>query len=144
MKWTGLILSGIHIVFAQMLEVYSGVFGSPGEGSSAHDERVSSVADGLLKGYISTVQWGLAAHSMMHAAASSPLHLSVIDTLPEEQKLTVRGTTVPQGVFNGDFGAAELITAMKLLMECAAEQSEALQADSLPAQAAVVAVGAWR
>lgn len=127
-----------------MLDVYTGVFGSPVEGSSAHDDRVSSVADGLLKTYISTVQWGLAAHSMHATATSAPLHLNVVEILLEENKGTFRASAGPRGVFSGDFGASEMITAMNKLMVTAVEQSEALHADSLTSQAATVAVGAWR
>lgn len=123
-----------------MLDVYRGVFGSPNEDFSAHDDRVSAVADGLLRAYISTVQWGLAAHSMQATARSAPLHLNIVETLPEEHKGTVRG---PQ-VFQADFGSAELITAVDKMMHTIAEQSEVLHSDALTSQAATVAVGAWR
>lgn len=120
-----------------MLEVYTGVFGSPNEDSSSRDERVTSVAEGLLKTYIATAQWGLAAHSMVAVATSAPLHLRVVETLPEERK----GTT---NVFHGDFGVADMISAVNRLMQDAAQQVEALQSDSLQAHANTVAVGAWR
>lgn len=127
-----------------MLDVYTAVFGSPNDDATAHDERVTSVTEGLLKAYISTVQWGFAAHCMQAASISAPLHLKVAHALPDEPKATPRGPSRPPAIFHGDFGTSEMATAINNMMHTAAEQAEALQADSLKSQASTVAVGAWR
>lgn len=138
-----------------MLDVYTGVFGSPNDDVSARDERVTSVAEELLRAYIGTVQWGFAAHCMRATCSSAPLHLRVVDVLPEDPKATSRGpprlqavfhggSSGASGVFQGDFGVSEMITAMNKMMDTVAEQSKALHADSLTSQAATVAMGAWR
>jgi hypothetical protein len=124
--------------------VYTGVFGSPQKDGSERDARVTSVADGLLRSYMSTVQWCFAAHCIRATAKSAPLHLRVAEALPEERKGSVRGSAGPHRIFHGDFGAAEMITAVKKLMDTAAEQSQVLHAEWLTSQAATVAVGAWR